>query len=161
MSARLAAWNGLSDDDAASAVLVFCGARAWARCLARARPIADGDRFLQAADSCWNALVDADWLDAFSAHPAIGDPAAVGLEAREQAGVRSASAETLAALAELNREYRERFGWTFLVCATGKSAEEMLSLCRQRLHNDRATELAVAAAEQKKITRLRIEKWLS
>jgi OHCU decarboxylase len=161
MSAKLAAWNGLSEEDAASVVLVFCGSRAWARCLARARPIADRDRFLQAAESCWNVLVEADWLDAFSAHPAIGDPAAVGLEAREQAGVRNASAQTLAALAELNREYRERFGWIFLVCATGKSAQEMLSLCRQRLHNDRSTELAVAAAEQKKITRLRIEKWLS
>jgi OHCU decarboxylase len=160
MSAKLAAWNGLSEEEAASVVLLFCGSRTWARCLARARPIADRDVFQRAAESCWTALVEADWLDAFSVHPAIGDPAAVGLAAREQADVRSASAETLDALAQVNRDYRERFGWTFLVCAAGKTAEEMLSLCRQRLHNDPRAELAVAAEEQKKITRLRLERWL-
>jgi OHCU decarboxylase len=82
------------------------------------------------------------------------------LPAREQSGVQGAAAETLEALGRANHEYRERFGWTFLICATGKTAEEMLSSCRVRLHNDPRSELAIAAEEQKKITRLRIEKWL-
>jgi OHCU decarboxylase len=133
----------------------------WARCVARARPIDGRGALLGAVESCWSVLAEADWLEAIAGHPPIGAPNLVGLPAREQSSVRDATAETLDALAKANRDYRERFGWTFLVCATGKTAEEMLSLCRERLHNDHRTELAVAAEEQKKITRLRIEKWLT
>lgn len=161
MSRRLEEWNGSSEEDAARAVIGLCGSRAWARCLARSRPLADRDLFLRTAQDCASRLTEADWLEAFAAHPAIGDRNAAGAAADEQSGVRGASGETLEALAKANRDYKERFGWIFLVCASGKSAVEMLSLCRARLHNDRATELAVAAAEQRKITRLRIEKWLS
>ena len=80
---------------------------------------------------------------------------------REQSGTRGATTETLAELALLNRDYAERFGHVFLVCATGKTAPEILALGRQRLHNDPETELAIAAEEQRKITRLRLEKLLS
>jgi OHCU decarboxylase len=161
MSAKLDAWNALSEEDAASVLLAFCGSRAWTWCVARARPLDARGRFLRAAESCWAGLAETDWLEAFAAHPPIGDASAVGLAAREQSSVRTASAGTLEALTQANRDYRDRFGWTFLVCATGKTAEEMLSLCRQRLHNDPQTELALAAEEQKKITRLRLEKWLN
>ena len=161
MSAKLRAWNGLREEEAESEVLAFCASREWARCLARSRPIEDRATLLRAAERCWAGVGEADWLEAFAAHPAIGAPDAVGLAAREQAGAQSASAKSLAALKEANREYRERFGWTFLVCASGKTAEEMLSLCRERLHNEPRTELRVAAEEQKKITRLRLERWLA
>jgi len=161
MSAKLDAWNGLREEDATSELLAYCASREWAQCLARSRPIEDRAALLRAAEKCWAGLAQADWLEAFAAHPAIGAPDAVGLAAREQAGARSASAELLGALKEANREYRERFGWTFLISASGKTAEEMLSLCRERLHNDPRTELRVAAEEQKKITRLRLERWLA
>ena len=161
MSAKLEAWNGLGEEDAAGVLLAFCASQEWARRLARARPIGERAILLRTAETCWAGLAEGDWLEAFAAHPAIGAPDAVGLAAREQAGARGASAELLAALKEANREYLERFGWTFLVSASGKTAEEMLSLCRERLHNDPRTELRVAAEEQKKITRLRLERWLA
>jgi len=161
VNAKLAAWNGLLEEDAASVLLAFCGCRKWARCVARARPLEGRGALFRAAEGCWTGLAEADWLEAIAGHPPIGAPNLVGLPAREQSAVRGAPVETLSELAHANRDYRERFGWTFLVCATGKTAEEMLSLCRERIHNDHRTELAVAAEEQKKITRLRIEKWLT
>jgi OHCU decarboxylase len=147
MSGKLVAWNSLPDEEA--------------RGLVRARPLEGRGAVLRAAEKCWIALAEADWLEAIGAHPAIGAPDLVGLAAREQSSVQSASLDTLASLAEANRDYRDRFGWIFLVCARGKTAEEMLSLCRERLHNEPRTELGVAAEEQKKITRLRLEDWLA
>ncbi|HEX7253314.1 MAG TPA: 2-oxo-4-hydroxy-4-carboxy-5-ureidoimidazoline decarboxylase, partial [Thermoanaerobaculia bacterium] len=161
MSPKLAAWNSLPDEEAASILLAFCGSRKWARCLVRARPLEGRGAVLRAVENCWTALAEADWLEAIAAHPAIGAPDLVGLAAREQSSVRSASLDTLASLADANRDYRDRFGWIFLICARGKTAEEMLSLCRERLHNEPRTELGVAAEEQKKITRLRLEDWLA
>ena len=109
-----------------------------------------------------------DWLEAFRAHPRIGEKkaeAGVGEDARrwsegEQSRAREASDETKAALVEANREYEEKFGFIFIVCATGKSAEEMLGLLRGRLKDDRETELRVAASEQWRITELRVRKFL-
>jgi len=98
--------------------------------------------------------------EAFAAHHRIGDRPAAGKGAREQAGTAHATQETLDALVEANRAYEQRFGRIFLVCATGKTPDEMLALCRQRLHNDPETEFAVASEEQRKITRLRLEQWL-
>jgi len=161
MSAKLDAWNTLSEEEAVSWALALCGSRAWARCLALSRPLESGTALLGAAESCWGRLARSQWLEAFAAHPRIGDRAATGIAAREQSGARTASAETLEALGRANREYETRFGWIFLVCARGKSAEDMLSLCRERLHNEPRTELGVAAEEQKKITRLRLEDWLA
>jgi OHCU decarboxylase len=161
MSAKLAVWNKLPEEEAASVLLAFCGSRKWARCLARARPLEGRGALLRAAERCWGDLAATDWLESIAAHPEIGASRIVGLEAREQSGAQGAPADTLKALGRANRDYRERFGWTFLVCARGKTAEEMLSLCRERLHNEPRTELGVVAEEQKKITRLRLEDWLA
>ncbi|HEY6928872.1 MAG TPA: 2-oxo-4-hydroxy-4-carboxy-5-ureidoimidazoline decarboxylase [Thermoanaerobaculia bacterium] len=161
MSGQLVAWNTLSEEEAVSWALALCGSHAWARCLARSRPLDSRAALLGAADACWGKLARSQWLEAFAAHPRIGDRAASGLAAREQSGARSGSSETLVALERANREYEDRFGWIFLVCARGKTAEQMLSLCRERLHNEPRTELGVAAEEQKKITRLRLEDWLA
>jgi OHCU decarboxylase len=161
LSLQLARWNALPEEDAAAQMQRLCGSRAWARCLARGRPIGGEDRLLETAEDCWRGLSETDWLEAFAGHPRIGDRNAAGEAAREQSGVRDASDETLEALARSNREYEERFGRIFLICATGLSASEMLAVCRQRLQNDPATELAVSVEEQKRITRLRLEKWLT
>ena len=133
-----------------------------------ARPFGSAESLAETADRTWRELSKDDWLEAFSAHPAIGDskPKAGSVQShawslREQSGTRGATTEALAELALLNRDYAERFGHVFLVCATGKSAAEILALGRQRLHNDPETELAIAAEEQRKITRLRLEKLLS
>ncbi len=112
------------------------------------------------------ALAPADWLEAFAAHPKIGDrdalrakfAATAAWSAIEQAGVDGAPEEVLDALADANDRYHERFGYIFIVCATGKTAEEMLALIRERLSNDPEVELRTAAAEQAKIARIRLEK---
>ncbi len=126
-----------------------------------ARPFGSADSLADAADRIWRGLSKDDWLEAFSGHPAIGSDGAHGWARQEQSGTRGASPETLAELARLNREYAERFGHVFLICATGRSAAEMLALGQQRLENDPETELAIAAEEQRKITRLRLKKLLS
>ena len=128
------------------------------------RPFGNDARLLSAARIEWFGLSESDWLEAFSHHPRIGDRAALetrfpkthDLSAKEQAGVASAREDVLAALAEGNNAYFDKFGFVFIVCATGKSAEEMLSLLRERLPHDRANELRIAAEEQAKITALRL-----
>ena len=133
-----------------------------------ARPFADLAEFLKTADKIWWSLNEQDWLEAFRAHPKIGEKKAAAPQteqarswsAQEQAGTRKASADTMSALAAANEAYEQRFGFIFIVCATGKSAAEMLTMLQERLANDRPTELRVAADEQRKITRLRLEKLL-
>jgi 2-oxo-4-hydroxy-4-carboxy-5-ureidoimidazoline decarboxylase len=119
------------------------------------------------AEDVWARLAPEDYLEAFAHHPAIGaDDAELRARAgdaaswskQEQAGVAAADAKTRRALRAHNRAYRDRFGFVFLVCASGKSAAEMLTLLEERLKNDRLTEIGVAAAEQAKITRLRLER---
>jgi OHCU decarboxylase len=154
----LTRWNAMSTEEAEAAMLACCGSKRWARRMARARPF-DEDGLFATADRIWSELPAEEWLEAFAAHPRIGARAS-GQAAAEQAGARGATPETLAALAHANREYEERFGYVFIVCASGRSAEEMLDLCRRRLHNDSAEELKVAAEEQRMITRLRLLKML-
>jgi 2-oxo-4-hydroxy-4-carboxy-5-ureidoimidazoline decarboxylase len=154
-------WNRLPAEAAAEEMLAFCGSRAWALEVARKRPIESSDELLAAAAACWDELQEGDRLEAFAAHPRIGDRHAKGAAAAEQAGARSAAKETLSALDRANREYEARFGRVFLVCATGKTAEEMLALCRQRLQNDPRVELEIASQEQKRITALRMRRWLA
>jgi OHCU decarboxylase len=148
--------NRLTAADAERELLGCCGAKAWAAAVARRRPFADLPALLAAADDVWWGLPEAAWREAFAAHPSIGERA-TGRSAREQAGVHGAGADTRAALADGNRAYEERFGHVFLICATGLSAEEMLAALRRRMAHDAATELGVAAGEQRKITRLRLE----
>ena len=124
---------------------------------------------MTAAERIWWSLGEQDWLEAFSAHPQIGgrqaqntqDAQARDWSEEEQAGVRGIDESTLDELAEANRAYEEKFGYIFIVCATGKTAAEMLALLRSRLPNDPGIELRNAAEEQRKITRLRLEKLLS
>jgi len=156
----LAVLNGMDTAEAEGRFLAACGSREWVRRMTAARPFASEEKLLETADRVWLGLCPEDWLEAFAAHPKIGERAS-GQAAREQSGTRGASEATLRDLAEANHDYEKRFGHIFIVCATGKSAQEMLDLCRLRLHNDAREELAVAADEQRKITRLRLEKWMA
>ena len=140
-------------------LLSCCGSRHWAGRMAGARPFASESELLSSADRFWNELSMEDWLEAFAAHPKIGERAS-GQAAREQSGTRSASPEVIEGLAMANHDYEKRFGHIFIVCASGKTAQEMLDLCRRRLHNDPPEELAVATEEQGKIMRLRLENLL-
>jgi 2-oxo-4-hydroxy-4-carboxy-5-ureidoimidazoline decarboxylase len=141
-----------------------CGSTRWVDRMMARRPFGTDRKLLFVARTEWFGLTEADWLEAFSHHPKIGDraslaarfPATHELSSKEQAGVGGANADVIDALAEANEMYLERFGFIFIVCATGKSAEEMLQLLRARVNNDRATELRNAAEEQAKITALRL-----
>ena len=165
---RIQLLNSLSTVDSEVEFLKCCGSRNWARALTGARPFADAAALFQQADSIWSSLQDKDWLEAFRAHPKIGEQKAIAVQseqarswsAQEQAGVQDAATETKAALATGNRDYEKRFGFIFIVCATGKTSAEMLAILNQRLQNDPGTELRMAAEEQRKITRLRLEKLL-
>ena len=141
-----------------------CGSTRWvARMMAR-RPFGRDAKLLSVARVEWFGLTEPDWLEAFSHHPRIGDraelearfPATHDLSSKEQSRVGGADADVIAALAQANEAYVDRFGFIFIVCATRKSAEEMLQLLRDRLSNDRASELRIAAEEQAKITALRL-----
>ena len=168
---RLDRLNAAPAGEAEAMLLSCCGSRVWARRMAEGRPYRDLHEVLRRAGEVWWSLAPQDWLEAFAAHPRIGERAATGAERhdrrserwseQEQAGARDAGAGTLAEIAELNRRYEERFGFIYIVCATGKSAETMLDLLRRRLENDAETEIRVAAEEQSQITRLRLEKLLS
>ena len=136
-----------------------CGSVRWASEMVTRRPFSSPDQLFGAAEEIWWSLDGSDWLEAFSHHPRIGERA-TGWAKDEQAGTRGASPATLDALTELNREYEERFGFVFLIFATGKTAEEILAELRRRMENPRGAELNAAAGEQAKITRLRLEKLL-
>jgi 2-oxo-4-hydroxy-4-carboxy-5-ureidoimidazoline decarboxylase len=146
-----------------------CGASRWVSSMAARRPFHSLDALLAAADDVWWSLDPTDWREAFSHHPRIGESvSAVAQDERardwastEQAGVATARDTVRIALAAANREYERKFGYIYIVCASGKSAEEMLSLARERLANAPDAELRVAAEEQRKITRLRLEKLLA
>jgi OHCU decarboxylase len=161
--------NASSAAEAESEFLKCCGSTRWARQLAARRPYSNVEELMTAAERIWWDLGEPDWLEAFSAHPRIGGRQAQSpqkAQARiwsdeEQAGTRGIDEATQDELAEANRAYEEKFGHIFIVCATGKTAAEMLALLRARLVNDPRVELRNAADEQRKITRLRLEKLLS
>lgn len=112
-------------------------------------------------------MQEPDWMQAFRAHPRIGERKVEHATAQskqwssqEQSAVDQAQAEILAKLAKGNSEYEQRFGFTYIVCATGKSTEEMLQILSRRLNSDRETELREAAEQQRQITQIRLRKWL-
>jgi len=160
--------NDASADDAEIEFLKCCGSTRWAFEMTEARPFASNDALFAKADDIWWALSAEDWLEAFRAHPKIGEKKASATQAeqaqswsaQEQSGVANASSQTKDELARLNREYEDRFGFIFIVCASGRSSAEMLAILNSRIDNDRDTELRIAAEEQRKITRLRLEKLL-
>ena len=158
--------NEAEQIDAVSMFRECCASIRWATLMTLARPFASEYELINTADAIWRDLRDADWLEAFSAHPRIGETKAADTQsaqwsAGEQAGMKSADESLTQELAEANREYYDKFGFIFIVCATGKSAEEMLQLCRSRLDNDPETEIRIAAGEQQKITEIRLKKLLA
>ena len=136
--------------------------------MVNARPFNSADQLIERAGTVWWSLEADDWLEAFRSHPKIGEKKAEiestqrarQWSGQEQSGIKKASQETIDSLAMLNREYESKFGYIFIVCATGKSPNEMLAILRQRMKNDVASELRIAAGEQAKITELRLKKLL-
>lgn len=124
------------------------------------RPFRSRGAVFAAADQIWKSLGKSDWLEAFAHHPRIGDRTTDPVASSEQSALRIADKLMRDDLAQVNRDYETKFGYIYIVCATGKSAEEMLAIARNRLNNDPSTEIAVAAEEQRKITRLRLAKLL-
>jgi 2-oxo-4-hydroxy-4-carboxy-5-ureidoimidazoline decarboxylase len=182
----LADLNTVDTATAIRELLRCCGSVRWAEQVAAARPYSSLEQLLATAGMAWSSLDRGDWLEAFAAHPRIGASSAgeaggtgkpsraggggrsalsvgahTGWSEEEQAGARSAGDEVRESLATRNQEYESRFGHIFIVCATGKSAGEMLALLEQRLSNDPVQELQLAAGEQWKITRLRLAKLLA
>jgi allantoicase len=144
--------------DAEPALRSCCASSEWVRKMIAARPFASWDALVRAADDAWWSSDAVQWREAFLAHPRIGEKKAAGWSAEEQSRASSASAETLMALEKINRDYEDRFDHTYIVCATGRSAEEMLALAELRMANDAETELRIAGEEQLKITKLRLMK---
>lgn len=150
--------NRLDNGAAFAALLRCCGSRRWAKQLAHARPFGSEAELLRVADEAWWELEPEDWLEAFAAHPRIGESDGEKWTAREQSGMDGAPISVRRALEAGNRDYEAKFGHVFLICATGLSGDEMLAALRRRLASDPDTELREAAAEQAKITRLRLGK---
>jgi len=156
--------DGADPEGARRLLRACCGSERWVERMMHSRPFASRETALAAARDVWLSLDETDWREAFSRHPKIGDrdalqrrfPESHHLSAREQAGVDGAHEDVLGELASRNREYEARFGYIFIVCATGKSAGEMLVLLRERLTHSPADEIRVAAGEQSKITALRL-----
>ena len=162
--------NALSGDEARAGFLRTCGCARWAEEMAGARPFADEEAIFGAALEKWRIATRAELLEAFSHHPRIGDPGSAkttndaqgqAWARKEQAGAASASDDAKARLTAGNRAYDAKLGHVYLVCATGKSAEEMLAILTERIAHTPDEELAIAAGEQEKITRIRLERWLS
>lgn len=158
--------NSLDKDRAREAFLKCSGSPVWSDEMTAQRPFSTPEDLSSKAANAWDKLTRRDWLEAFTSHPKIG-----GIESlrkkfastatwasNEQSGVGSAPEETLEGLAEGNKRYEERFGHIFIVCASGKTASEMLSLLRERIDNPPEVEFEIACNEQKKITQMRLEK---
>jgi OHCU decarboxylase len=164
----LARWNFLPTAAAVNEILPCCGSRAWADEMVARRPLPNDAALLAAADETWRSLAESDWLEAFRSHPRIGEsqapkavlPQSAAWSEQEQRGAADVGDSVKSALAEGNRDYERRFSRIFIVCATGKSPEEILKILQRRLENDERTELHEAAEQQRQITQLRLRKWL-
>ena len=162
-------WNELPHDDAEAELLSCCGSRRWAAALSARRPYHSPAQLLEDAAGLWQSLGEDDWFEAFRCHPRIGESAApaannttqsAAWSSQEQGAAQQPDTAIKQAIAENNREYERRFGFIYIVCATGKTAVEMLAILQHRLNRDRSTELHEAAAQQQQITEIRIKKWL-
>ena len=167
MNAILTAWNKADEATAFDAMIACCGARRWASAMVALRPIGSVLDLSEAADRVWGTMEEADWMEAFVCHPRIGERKAAHAAARsvawskqEQSSASGTAEQVLAEIAEGNARYEERYGFTYIVCATGKSAEEMLTILKRRLLSDSAAELIEAAEQQRQITQMRLGKWL-
>lgn len=167
MTPALTHFNDLPNEEAVAILKRCCGASRWASALALARPFSAMNELFSTAEALWGEMERDDYLEAFSHHPKIGAnvdslrekfASTSAWASKEQAGVTEASEEVLEALRDGNVEYERTYGYIFIVCATGKSAPEMLALLEARLGNPPEVELQLAAAEQARITRIRLEK---
>jgi allantoicase len=136
-----------------------CASTAWVEQMIERRPFGTPQGVHREAELAFGSLSEGDWLEAFGGHPRIGERGDATAN-REQSGTASASRETIRELIDVNRAYEEKFGFTYIVYATGKTADEMLAIARERLDNDREHEVAVAAGEQRKITTTRLRRML-
>jgi OHCU decarboxylase len=168
MNRVLAAWNEADKAKAHHDMIACCGAPRWAAEMVRRRPFISIGELKATADHVWDTMQESDWLTAFACHPRIGERVNAHASAQsaawsrqEQSSAANASELALRELAELNAFYEQRFGFTYIVCATGKSADEMLMILKRRMTNDRATELREAAGQQRKIMQVRLGKWLT
>ena len=169
MSEVLARWNGLPQEEAAREIVACCGSGTWATKMASKRPIQNEVSLLAVSDEIWRTLSEENWQEAFRSHPRIGDspskksgPAQSSVwSEQEQQKAAAADEAVKMALKWGNREYEQKFGRIFIVCATGKSASEILEILRRRLHNDDASELQLAAEEQRQIMHIRLKKWIA
>jgi 2-oxo-4-hydroxy-4-carboxy-5-ureidoimidazoline decarboxylase len=168
VSITVAELDGMAESAAAALLADCCGSSQWVRAMIAARPFGTRDAALSAADRIWSSLDASDWLEAFAHHPRIGEQTGAvsqgelgaAWSAGEQANVASASENVRQALAAANQQYERRFGYIYIVCASGKTPGQMLELARERLRNAAAVEIRVAAEEQRKITRIRLQKLL-
>src|SRR5215213_10835206 len=159
MRIAVAELDKMTESAAAELLADCCGSSRWVSEMIAARPFGSRDSVFSAADRIWSLLSASDWVEAFEHHPRIGErtsAVAQGVRAaewssREQAGIETAGDDLRKALAALNQEYERRFGYIYIVCATGKTPEEMLALADKRLRNAAAAEIRVAAEEQRKI----------
>lgn len=147
-----------------------CGSTVWVAKMLEKRPFTNEQELFNLAEEIWrNNCTEQDWLEAFAHHPKIGDIKSLERKfastkkwaSGEQSGVNNADFKTLQELADLNQEYEYKFGYIFIVCATGKSAEEMLMILKSRINNSAEQEIKIAAEEQNKITKIRLEKLLN
>ena len=162
-------WNAMDVEGAAQAVLPCCGSHAWACGLASRRPLSTLPELLAASDAAWWSLPEEDWQEAFDSHPRIGGQHATGSasdaslawSAEEQHAAALDDVQAKARLADANRAYEAKFGRIFIVCATGRTAREMLAILSRRMHNTAEAELQEAAEQQREITHIRLRKWLA
>ena len=159
-------FNNLSEKEISKELFKCCGSSAWVKKMMMYRPFQSKEQLIKLADKAWSECTENDGLEAFTHHPKIGDleylkkkfASTAKWSKGEQSSVEEAPMETLKALAQGNADYEKKFGFIFIVCATGKSADEMLDLLEHRLQNERKKEINIAMEEQQKITNLRIEK---
>ena len=152
--------NDLRPADAQQLLSQCCGSRRWVKLMTARRPFATIEDLLQAADETAHELTEADWLEAFAAHPRIGERSASPWSQQEQAAALDAAQSVQEQLARGNRAYEEKYGFIFIVFASGKTPGEILSILEQRMKNDRTVEIMIAAGEQRQITRNRLQKLL-
>jgi len=168
MNVTLQAWNVSPESEAVAALMNCCAAQRWAHVLASQRPFASEDALFKAADEVWATMQQEDWMQAFRAHPRIGERKAVHASAQssawsrqEQASAGASEERILAALARCQVRYESEFGFPFIICATGKSADDILTILGRRLDGYPQDELREAAEQQRQITQIRLRKWLN
>ncbi len=161
----LKTFNEQASEEAEAALLACCGSRRWARELVARRPFADATALMVEAERLWFSLGEEDWLEAFACHPRIGERKAATTDyllhsSSEQAVAQETLDDVAVALLVGNRAYEDRFGFLYIVFASGRSAPELLAVLEERLEHTRAEELAEAARQQQRIAELRMGKWL-